>query len=478
MTEKTIKLGFAPTRRGMFPAEPARQQKQAVEARLREWGVEYVGLDWLNDEGMLFDPLAAPQVAERFQREKVDALFVPHCNFGEESAVALLARALGKPVLLWGPRDEAPDAAGVRARDTQCGLFATSKALRRMNIPFTYIVNSWTASPVFARGVRLFLGAVAAARAFRGARIGQVSTRPGPFWTVMANEGELLERWNIQVVPTTIVDIEQATRQILAQQPPELARELDDIRARMDVSLLVSDALPTMAALKLALLDWVERARLDAIALQCWSALQSALGIFPCFVNGELTGLGVPVACETDIHGALTSLMVQAAALWTRPTFFADLTVRHPENENAELLWHCGPFPQKLMAEGASPSISGHGANPRGTPGPANFEIRGGDLTLARFDGDHGEYSLLIGEARGTTGPMTRGTYLWVEVDDWPAWEERFIYGPYVHHCTGIHGRLAAVLYEACKYIPGLRPDPVRPTAEEIAAYWRGADLG
>ena len=45
-----------------------------------------------------------------------------------------------------------------------------------------------------------------------------------------------------------------------------------------------------------------------------------------------------------DIHAAITSVMAMAAAGYSRPAFTADLTLRHPENENAELLWHCGPF--------------------------------------------------------------------------------------------------------------------------------------
>jgi hypothetical protein len=62
-------------------------------------------------------------------------------------------------------------------------------------------------------------------------------------------------------------------------------------------------------------------------------------------------------------------------------------------------------------------------------------------------------------------------------VGNWPRWEQKLIYGPYIHHVAGIHGRLAPVLHEACKYIPGLEPDPVEPTAGEIEAYWRGEDL-
>jgi hypothetical protein len=61
-------------------------------------------------------------------------------------------------------------------------------------------------------------------------------------------------------------------------------------------------------------------------------------------------------------------------------------------------------------------------------------------------------------------------------VPDWPLWEERIIRGPYIHHVAAVHGKYAPALYEATRYIPGLQPDPVQPTGEQIGAYLRGAE--
>ena len=41
--------------------------------------------------------------------------------------------------------------------------------------------------------------------------------------------------------------------------------------------------------------------------------------------------------------------MLKASSLNKGLPFLADLTIRHPENENAELLWHCGPFLKPLL---------------------------------------------------------------------------------------------------------------------------------
>ena len=53
----------------------------------------------------------------------------------------MIAKKMGVPVLLWGPREEAPLPNGVRLRDTMCGLFASSKIIHKLNVPFTYVEN-------------------------------------------------------------------------------------------------------------------------------------------------------------------------------------------------------------------------------------------------------------------------------------------------------------------------------------------------
>jgi len=468
---KPVKLGYLPTHRfGVFATEAAKSQKDQIEQKLQQLGIEYVGLDWLNEEGLLYEPTDAPAVAERFRREGVDAVFAAHCDFGQEVAVGRVCKALRKPVLLWGPRDEAPAPTGERERDTQCGLFATSKLLRRLGLPFTYVVNCHLDDEVLARGMDLFLRAANVARSVRGARIGQISTRPTPFTSTMCNESELLERFDVELVPVTLPDVLADVR--AGTGADDVAREVEGFRSRLKLGNAADDDLRRVASLKLRLMEWAAREELDAIAIQCWD-LRDDLGVVPCFVHGELASEGIPVACETDVNGAITSLALQAAAMARTPIFFADLTIRHPENDNSELLWHCGPFPVCLAAEGAEPSMAGHYMVEGEPQGLGEFEIRGGSVTLGRFDGDNGEYRFLMGHAEGCEGPHTRGTYLWVQVPNWPLWEERLIYGPYIHHIVGIHGKLAPALYEGTKYL-GVEPEPVQPTEEEIRGYMRG----
>lgn len=463
-----IKLGFAPTRRSIFSAPDALKYRNLTADRLRELGVDFVDITDVNDEGLLFDDTDMQKIAEKFKAERIDGLFLPHCNFGTEYVCARLAKELNVPVLLWGPLDERPEPNGVRLRDTQCGLFATGKVLRRFQVPFTYMTNCRLNDPVFERGLRDFMAVCNVVKTFRHTRILQISTRPFDFWTTMCNEGELLERFNIQLSPIPMPELTQEMRLARQQTPNEVEQVLGYIRENMEVRI-AEEALENVAALKVAMKHLVKKYGCNAVAIQCWNALQQEIGIMPCAANALMNDEGIPVVCETDIHGAITALLVEAAGMGETRSFFADWTVRHPDIENGELLQHCGPWPVSVAQQKpvlGYPLAFKH-------PGSLTAEAKHGELTLCRFDGDNGKYSMLLGNAKGVDGPNCMGTYLWIEVENIKRLEEKIVCGPYIHHCVGIHKNVVPVLYEACKYIH-VKPDFYDPIEEQVRAYLRG----
>lgn len=451
-----VKIGYAPTRRRIFSVEDALKFKRIIAEKMRGLNIEFVDLEDINEEGLLRCADDVQPVIDKFRREKVDALFIPHCNFGSEHSCGKVARALNVPTLLWGPRDDAPLPDGSRLRDSQCGLFATGKVLRRMQVPFTYLPNCWVDDPAFEEGLLRFVAVANVVKEFRRLRILQIDTRPADFWTVMCNEGELLEKFGIQIFPITLVELADRVKQLAASEDPEVEATIRTINETMQVCVGEQDV-RSVAALKTAMKYYAQENGCTAIAIQCWDALQQALHLMPCCANALLTEEGLPVTCETDIHGAITSVIVQAAGMGKTPSFFADWTVRHPTNDNGELLQHCGPFPISLAKEKAK--LDRPFAFEEHCPGSVVAEIKGGLISLFRFDGDNGEYGMLMGNAVGIEGPRQQGTYLWIEVPDWERVESMIVRGPYIHHATGIHGNLLPVVCEALTYIPGVRAD-------------------
>ena len=462
-----IKLGFAPTRRSIFSAPDAIKYRGLTAQRLTELGIDFVDITDINEEGLLYNDADMVKIAAKFKAEKVDGLFLPHCNFGTEYECARLAKELGVPVLLWGPLDERPEPDGTRLRDTQCGLFATGKVLRRFGVPFTYMTNCRLEDPVFERGLRDFIAVCNVVKTFRHIRILQISTRPFDFWSTMCNEGELLEKFNIQLAPIPMGELVDEVKKNLGDVT-ETREVIAYCRANMNIAIK-DDELEKVAAMKVAMKHLAEKYGCSAIAIQCWNQLQTELGIMPCAANALLNEEGIPTVCETDIHGAITALLVEAAGMGQMRSFFADWTIRHPDCQNGELLQHCGPWP--ISVAGEKPTITYPLAFDH--PGSITAEAKHGDVSLVRFDGDLGHYSLLLGHAKGIDGPKGMGTYLWVEVDNIKRLEAKLVEGPYIHHCVGIHKDVVPVLYEACKYM-GITPDLYDPIEEEVKAYLRG----
>jgi L-fucose isomerase-like protein len=471
--EYKIKIGMVPTRRNIFSAQDAIKYKRLIQDKLNSLNIDYIDIDDINEEGLLFNEDDVDKIIDKFRVAKIDALFFPHCNFGSEALVCEVADAFRLPILLWGPRDESPLPDGSRLRDTQCGLFATGKILRRFGLPFTYMPNCRLEDAVFERGLNNFIAAANVVKEFRNMRILQISTRPADFWTMMCNEGELLEKFGIEIHPISLNELTDMVVDLAQNKDHEVMQTVGFIKDNMEVCIPEEDTV-RVAALKVAMSRLSKKFKCKAIAIQCWDALQQAIHIMPCAANSLLTDEGMPVACETDIHGAITAVMAQAACMGKTPPFFADWTIRHPTNDNGELLQHCGPWPISLAKEGKRAKLDRPFVFPEHCSGSVSTEIKGGELSILRFDGDNGKYSMLLGKAHGIEGPYCAGTYLWIEVDNWVRLEEKLVTGPYVHHCVGVHADILPVIYEACKYIPGLQPDFYDPVEEDVKAWLRG----
>ena len=458
MTAPGPLLGLCPIGKFVFSHQDALRCKRELQARLGQWGVRWVDLEGVLPDGLVRDQAHVEPVARHFQAAGIDCLFVPHCNFGTEGAVGMIARKLGVPTLLWGPRDEAPQADGARLRDTLCGLLASSKVLGKLKVPFTYVENCRLDDPPLRRGLEVFLGAAHAANALRrGMRIGQLGQRIDFFWTTIVNESELLERFGVEVLPLDMVEFIRAAGDRAERGRAGYETEAAALRREWVVEGFADDGpLVRILAVRDQMLALAADHALEALAVQDFSSLADSMGAY-CFMANGLVSETCAVACESDIHGAVSAALLRRAALGARPVFLADVTVRHPGNDNGVLLWHAGA-PPSMRHPGAKVRLGTHWILPGPLAGMTHFRLQDGPITVSRFDGDGGAYRLAVGQGRSIAGPETLNNYVWMEVDDWPRWERALIEGPFIHHAAMAYGHLGDALAEACRYVPGLEP--------------------
>jgi L-fucose isomerase-like protein len=447
-------LGLCPIGKFVFSHEDAVRCKVRLQAALRDWGVAFVDLEGVLEDGMVRDQAHAAVAVAHLREHRVDGVFMPHCNFGTEGAVGVIGRDLGVPVLLWGPRDAAPEPDGTRLRDSLCGLFASSKVLRKLGVPFSYVENCGIDDPVLQRGVCGFSRAAHTAQALRrGMRIGHIGQRIDFFWTTIVNESELLERFQVEVLPLDMVLFIRDVRQRAAASAQAYTDEVRELRASMEIDGLEDAQLVHILAIRDQVLAVAADRGLDAVAVQDFDSLLEEFGAY-CLLANSLISERLPVSMESDIHGAVSTVLLSRAG-GAKPVFLVDVTIRHPEDDNGVLLWHCGA-PLSMCRAGARPRLGRHWILPSPVSGMTHFPLREGEITVARFDGDRGEYALAVGQGESMHGPETQNNYVWMRVNDWPCWERTLIQGPWIHHTAMTYGHVADVLEEACRFVPGL----------------------
>jgi L-fucose isomerase-like protein len=451
-------MGFCPIGKFVFSHADAIFQKQSIERKLASLAIDYVGIDAVLPDGIIRDISQVDLVVEFFGKQSIDCLFMPHCNFGTESVVGLLGTRLKVPVLIWGPRDGMPLVDGTRLRDSLCGMFASTKVLNTLQVPFTYIENCHIDDQAFENGLDMFRRAANVVRKLQRARIGFIGNRIDFFWSTIVNENELLQKFGIEVLPFDLVRIIRLTRERAMKDRNTYLDEILRIGTAIDLTSMDPEAVLNNLALRDVLLGLATEHGLSAIAVESFMSITEELKAMISFAQAQVTEAGIPCITESDIHGAISSIIAEAAALNRSPSFFADLTIRHPENDNGLLLWH-DAFPYCLKAPDSPASIGTHWILPDIDAGTCHWRLKDGEVTIVRFDASSGAYSLVAQKASSIAGPYTQNTYLWVEMANWKSFERKMIEGPYIHHVACVYGDHVAALKEACKYINNLRFD-------------------
>lgn len=458
-----VKVGLAPMRRNVsqrpektpFNWISAQERGQRFVAYIAEHfgneNVEFVDTRRLGCEGLMYDRDSATAFAEHFEREKVDAILLINANFGDEEIAADLAGRLKKPVCLWAPLDEEYGEDGVRTTDSQCGLFGVSRQLQRFGIPFSHIPCCRVDSEEFREGLIRFTRVACMVKNFTGIRIGQIGTRPMPFFSVIWNEDELMRKFGLKIIPINFAIVQECYQRVREEKKEEIAHYVQVFRDSYRMDALTEGHLENMACLLVTYRELFQTYQLDALSAECWTATTKMFdGLAPCAVNGILNDMGYLISCESDVHCALTMSLLAAASFGRSRPFMGEFTARHPENRNAELLWHCGPFPLSVRAEASEARL----VNQREC-----FRVKDGEYTIARIDQENGNYMMLAGTCHTVEGPQTNGTYLWAQFPNLQAWEDRLLDGPYIHHFVEIEGDYTKELREFCKYFPALVMD-------------------
>lgn len=453
------KFGVIVSTRAFFPGYLAKDAREIVLRRLSSMGHEAVIIG--EDEtryGAIESFEDAKKCAELFKahRDEIDGILVILPNFGDEVGVSstLDLAKLDVPVLIVASDDEKDKMDLAHRRDSFCGKLSLTANLYQYGIKFT---NTHTHtltldSDEFNAEVDYFSRICRVVRGLRGARIGAVGTRPGPFQTVRYSE-KLLQRSGISV---SVIDMSDmlALAKSLKDDAPEVLEKVERIAAYGKLNDEATDAKVLLnAKLCAALESWLKKNSCDAYAFQCWDSLEYNYGCASCLSMSMLGESGIPGACEMDVTGAVTMLAMSLAT--GIPAGYLDWNNGFSDDRSKCVCLHCSNFPNSFL--GGKPEIGS--LDVLGTTidrelcfGANKGRVQPGSFTFMKVSTDdlRGTIKYYVGEGEFTDDDIyTPGGYAMCKVPNLQKLMDYLVKNGFEHHVCMGRTHVAEVLNEA-----------------------------
>jgi len=446
------RIGVLALARPTFDVAYATQVAAAAFAALDASGHEITG-----PRELLFDAQSTEAAAEALRALSPDRVLLLQVTFTDASMTLRIAERLDVPLAIWAFPE--PRTGGRLRLNAFCGLNLAAHALGLRGHGFGWLYASPEAAgdglagllsggrraqPVDAAppaGPATGTPGAAIAARLRGRRIGRIGTRPEGFQTCDYDAERLGALTGMTVEPIELASYFDRARSV---PPTDVARiralaeaDVGDLstvdQGQLDHSLRLAGAFEALR----------EDGGFAAFAIRCWPETFTEYGGAACGPVAMMGERRTPCACEADVYGALTSLILQEAA--AAPAFLVDL-VDVDRADGTTVVWHCGQAPVSMHDPEIAPRAAIH--SNRKMPLLYEFPLKPGRVTLARVSQARGRQMLVLAGAEMLRAPLpfsgTSGTLR----TDAPAGVllETIMGAGLEHHLALAYGDLAPVL--------------------------------
>jgi L-fucose isomerase-like protein len=391
---------------------------EATKTRAFE-ALEAAGIRVVGSRDLLFDRAAAEAAVKALAAAgPIDLLLILQVTFTDATMTVKLGQEAQAPIAIWALPE--PRIGGRLRLNAYCGLNLAAHALGRNAVAHTSLYAD-PAAPAIAASLKALAQAPArsASRAARSAapspeaaskadrvlsaladsKITVVGRHPDGFDTCEFDPELLARLARVRVENISLGNLFDRAR---ATDAARVASVRADTSARV-AGLGEVDAEQLERSLRVfcALEDVQRDTGARGLAVRCWPEMFTEYGCAACGPMAMMNQKKVPSACEADVNGSLTQLMLQELA--GEPAWMADLVDITAADDTA-VLWHCGLAPLSMCDPEAQPEATIH--TNRRMPLLHQFPIKPGRITLARISRARNEVKLVLAGAKVIRAPM------------------------------------------------------------------------
>ncbi|MXU64781.1 L-fucose/L-arabinose isomerase family protein [Oceanomicrobium pacificus] len=395
-----MKIGVLPLARSTFDVAYAEDRLAAMLAHLDGTDHELTG-----SRTLLMEPDASRAALDALLADPPDLILVLQVTFTDAAFLMEVATRTDRPLAIWAVPE--PRQGGRLRLNAFCGLNLASHALGRNERGFSWLYTDPDAPDTGAALAELLAGerqvqprALADAappdgelpRELQNLRIGRIGAHPDGFDTCAYDADALRSLIGAEVEPIPLDGLFDAAKALAPEATAGMQARAADGTTGLDA--LDAGELDRSLRLAEALRRFGQDRRLDALAIRCWPETFTEYGAALCGPAALMGEARLPCACEADVYGAVTQLILQHVA--DAPVFLADLVDVDTADDSA-VIWHCGQAPRDMAAPSGGVSSTVH--TNRKMALLFEFALKPGPVTGVRLSQARGRTSLIL--ARG-----------------------------------------------------------------------------
>lgn len=317
-----IKLGIIAVSRSCFPKTLSEIRRKAI--------VKAYGGDIYECPVIVENENDAKSAVEDVVKNDVNALIVFLGNFGPETPETLIREWFNGPVMYIAAAEGDGNLIDGRG-DAFCGMLNCSYNLglrgKTAYIP-EYPVGT---AQELAEKIEEYIPIARAILGIKNLKIITFGPRPDDFLACNAPIKALYDL-GIAVEENSELDLLAAYNK--HNNDPRIPAKISEMKQELGTDNKYEGILPRLAQYELTLLDWAEEHKgtrqYVAFANKCWPAFQTEFKFVPCYVNSRLAAMGIPVACEVDVYGALSEYI--GICISEKPTTLLDINNTVPKS--------------------------------------------------------------------------------------------------------------------------------------------------
>lgn len=317
-----IKLGIIAVSRSCFPKSLSEIRRKAI--------VKAYGGDIYECPVIVENENDAKSAVEDVIKNDVNALIVFLGNFGPETPETLIREWFNGPVMYIAAAEGDGNLIDGRG-DAFCGMLNCSYNLglrgKTAYIP-EYPVGT---AQELAEKIEEYIPIARAILGIKNLKIITFGPRPDDFLACNAPIKALYDL-GIAVEENSELDLLAAYNK--HNNDPRIPAKISEMKQELGTDNKYEGILPRLAQYELTLLDWAEEHKgtrqYVAFANKCWPAFQTEFKFVPCYVNSRLAAMGIPVACEVDVYGALSEYI--GICISEKPTTLLDINNTVPKS--------------------------------------------------------------------------------------------------------------------------------------------------